>query len=192
MQEKLIKDFDEYGIELKKFLITTIAKPEDDKQYLEFKELYFKRGVGLASAEASQGIELIHADTEAKKKIIDSKAEKTKREQEGYNYQEEKGYEIGKEIAKNNAIGQFTNIGVGLGMMSGISNPISKNINNQVVGAFTKGEIICPNCGKENNQGVKFCKGCGTNLTINKICPDCGVKLDSDSLFCTNCGRKVD
>ena len=37
LKEKLKQDFEEYGIRLDKFFVTNIAKPEDDKQYKEFK-----------------------------------------------------------------------------------------------------------------------------------------------------------
>ena len=42
LKNRLNEDFAEFGIKLNKFFVTNIAKPEDNKQYLEFKELYFK------------------------------------------------------------------------------------------------------------------------------------------------------
>lgn len=39
---RLIPDFLDYGIQLKRFYITTIVKPDGDPQYEKFKELYFR------------------------------------------------------------------------------------------------------------------------------------------------------
>ena len=194
IQEKLNEDFDEYGINLKKFFITTVVKPEESKDYAKFKELYFKQGVLKADSEATKQIKIIEAQAEAEKIKIESEAIATKRAQEGYTYQEEKSFEIGKEVAKNDAVGQYTNVGVGLGMMSGIGSSMANRVSNQVTGAFVNTEgKACTNCGSIIKPGDKFCKKCGTKCSIeeNIYCTECGTILDNDSLFCPNCGKKV-
>ncbi len=193
LQKKLEKDFEEFGIKLKKFFVTTIRKPEEDRQYLEFKELYFKQTVALAEAELKQKLDIIEEDTKAQKAIIESNAMATKRRQEGYSYQEEHSYKIGEKVAENEAMGQFTNMGVGLGMMSGIGSSVSEKVNNQVTGAFATVEdsIICPNCNTRNSQDTIFCKKCGTKFIKERKCKSCGNKLDDDSIFCGKCGERV-
>ena len=191
LQEKLADDFNEFGIKLNKFFVTTIAKPEDNKQYLEFKELYFKQTVALAEAELSQKIELIKEDTEAKKTVMASQAQATKRSQEGYTYQEEKAYEIGKKVAENDAVGQFTNVGVGLGMISGVGGPISNEVSKEVKGAFATMNVrTCPNCHKQIDDGA-FCKYCGTKIEISLTCPKCNAPIASDAVFCSKCGERI-
>ena len=116
LKELLTNDFLDYGIEIENFFLTNISKPEEDKQYLKFKELYFKKGVVILDKELDKNISDIEARQEASKIKIESEAIASKRSIEGYSYQEEKGFEVGKELARNEAIGQFTNIGVGLGI----------------------------------------------------------------------------
>ena len=193
LKELLVSDFKEYGIKLDNFFLTNISKPEDDKQYLKFKELYFKKGVLIADAEVDKELDRIDAEKESQRVKLDADAQATKRKLEGYSYQEEKSYEIGKEVARNEAIGQYTNLGVGLGMISGISGNVSEKISNTVTGAFvnTSG-IICMNCQMENKIGAKFCKKCGQALEVSiNYCTSCGEKLDGDSEFCPKCGERV-
>lgn len=42
----------------------------------------------------------------------------TKRQQEGYTYQQERGFDVAQDVDKNEAVGQFTNMGVGFGTMA--------------------------------------------------------------------------
>lgn len=193
LKEKLVDDFADYGIKLDRFIITNIAKPEDDKKYLEFKELYFRQGVAIVEAELNKKVEIINKEKEAEKIKIEADAIASKREREGYTYQEERGYNIGEKVAENQAVGQFTNIGVGLGMISGIGNTVGEKINKQVVTAFTNsnGKIVCKKCNTENERDARFCKKCGNELVINKICPKCGSKLEEDSTFCSSCGERI-
>lgn len=192
IEEYLTDDLEEFGIELEKFIITTIAKPEDDRKYLEFKELFFKQSVGLAEKELEQKLSIIEEETKAKQKIISSQAEATKRQQEGYTYQEEQGYAIGKEVAKNDAVGQYTNVGVGLGMISGIGSQVGDKVSKQVTTAFTSttSSKVCPNCHCENNSDTNFCMKCGTKLD-KLICPKCYKELPKDALFCPYCGERL-
>ncbi len=193
LKKLLDGDFEEYGIKLEKFFLTNISKPEEDKQYLKFKELYFKKGVMVADAEVEKDLSKIEAEKEAQKVKIDAEAQATKRSIEGYSYQQEKSYEIGKEVAKNDAIGQYTNLGVGMGMISGMSGAVGEKISNTVTGAFTNTSNICSKCGTDNKAESMFCKKCGNSLkTSSEFCTKCGEKLDNDSEFCTKCGKRVD
>ncbi len=194
LQKKLENDFDEFGIKLNKFFVTNIAKPEDDKRYLEFKELYFRKSVAVAEAELKQKLDLIEEDTKAKKVVIASEAEATKRSKEGYTYQEEQAFKVSEKVANNQAIGQYTNVGVGLGMMSGIGAPLSGEVSKQVTTAFTKidGNSICPNCKTPNEPNTNFCKHCGFKLNKERSCPHCLAKVAEDAKFCSKCGERLD
>jgi len=48
-------------------------------------------------------------------------------------------------------------------------------------------KLTCPNCGFRNEEGVKFCRECGTKLGGN-ICPACGAVLAPGTRFCGSCG----
>ena len=50
---------------------------------------------------------------------------------------------------------------------------------------------ICPNCGYENSEGMKFCNECGTKLGSQKtFCTSCGTELQNGARFCGECGAR--
>lgn len=120
----LIPDFADYGISLERFFVTNIVKPDGDKQYERFKELHFRQYADVAEARLRQQTDLIYAQTEAQKVVIDSQAQATKRAQEGYTYAQERGLDVAERVAQNEAIGQFTNMGIGLGTMAGVGGAV--------------------------------------------------------------------
>ena len=106
----LVSDFADYGVSLEQFFVTTIVKPDGDKQYEKFKELHFRQYADVAEAKLKQQTDIIHAQTEAQKTVIESQAMATKRTQEGYTYQQERGFDVAEKVAENEAVGEFTNI----------------------------------------------------------------------------------
>ena len=120
----LIGDFQEYGVALEQFFVTTILKPDGDRQYEKFKELHFRQYADIAEAKLKQQTDIIYAETEAQKTVIDSKAQATKRAQEGYTYQQERGFDVAQMVAQNEAVGEFTNMGVGFGTMAGVGGAV--------------------------------------------------------------------
>ena len=56
----------------------------------------------------------------------------------------------------------------------------------------------CPKCGKEVEEGVKFCSSCGIPIESIKeveiekrFCPKCGTELREEENFCSSCGTRV-
>ena len=47
---------------------------------------------------------------------------------------------------------------------------------------------VCPECGGENNESARFCRGCGQ--PVSKECPACGRIDAPNAVFCTDCGAK--
>ena len=136
----LIGDFAEYGVSLEQFFVTTVLKPDGDRQYEKFKELHFRQYADIAEAKLKQQTDLIYAETEAQKTIIDSKAQATKRAQEGYTYQQERGFDVAEKVAQNEAVGEFTNMGVGFGTMAGVGGAVGGMVGgmmNDAMGAAT-------------------------------------------------------
>ena len=133
-------DFADYGVSLERFFVTTVVKPDGDSQYEKFKELYFRQYADVAEAKLRQQTEIIHAETEAQKVVIGSKAQAAKREQEGYTYQQERGFDVAEKVAENEAVGQFTNMGVGLGTMAGVGGAVGSVVGNAVNGAMNASE----------------------------------------------------
>jgi hypothetical protein len=56
-------------------------------------------------------------------------------------------------------------------------------------GEIEQKATFCPNCGKPAGQS-KFCTNCGTSLALN-ICPRCGAENDQSVKFCGECGNKL-
>ncbi len=136
----LVGDFADYGVALEQFFVTTIVKPDGDKQYEKFKELHFRQYADIAEAKLRQQTEIINAETEAQKTVIDSKAQATKRAQEGYTYQQERGFDVAEQVAQNEAVGEFTNMGVGFGTMAGVGGAVGGMVGgmmNDAMGAAT-------------------------------------------------------
>lgn len=132
----LIPDFADYGIALERFFVTNIVKPDGDKQYEKFKELHFRQYADIAEATLRQKTDLIYAQTQAQKVVIDSQAQATKRAQEGYTYAQERGFDVAEKVAQNEAVGQFTNMGVGFGTMAGVGGAVGGVVGNAVGGAL--------------------------------------------------------
>lgn len=196
IEEKLIPDFKEYGITLNKLYITTIVKPEGDKQYEKFKELHFRQYADIAEAELNQKVDVIKQETEAKKMVIESDALAQKRRQEGYTYQQERGFDVAEKVAQNEAVGEFTNMGVGLGTMAGVGASVGGMVGGMMNDAINQSSSIpnntyCDNCGSVIAPGSSFCSECGQpiNSTNNK-CPNCGYKFEREGKFCPKCGNR--
>ncbi len=63
--------------------------------------------------------------------------------------------------------------------------------------------ISCENCGRENEDGFKFCLGCGSALNSPKKqakqkepvmndCPECGTQVPDGFKFCGACGASLE
>ena len=89
--------------------------------------------------------------------IRESKALATKRAQEGYTYQNERGFDVAERVAQNEAVGGFTNAGIGLGMMGGMAGGIGT-----VVAGIT-GDALGP----LNGQGLAMGMGMGAVPPVN-------------------------
>lgn len=132
----LYADFDDYGIALERFFVTTIVKPDGDAAYEKFKSLHFRQYADIAEAKIRQQTAVIDAETQAQRTIIESQAMATKRQQEGYTYQQERGFDVAQDVAQNEAVGQFTNMGVGFGTMAGVGGAVGGVVGSAVNNAF--------------------------------------------------------
>lgn len=135
MQERLANEFADYGVEVGKFWIETLVMPDEDPVYCQIKRL--KGDVVTKPWEASiQGnVELIHAETSKGVKIKEAEALKASRDIQGINFKTEEGAKIAMALAQNEGIGNFSNAGIGLGMMAGVAGPIS-GVAGQYINAF--------------------------------------------------------
>lgn len=189
LQNRLCGDFDEYGVTLNRFFVTTIVKPDGDPQYEKFKELYFRQYADIAEAKLRQQTEVINAQTEAQKTVIDSKAQATKRAQEGYTYQQERGFDVAQTAAGNEAVGEFSNMGIGLGMITGVGGTVGNMVGGAVNNAFagiTEQQAATPPQAAE--MTTAFCENCGAVLTPDSaFCEECGMPVPKDNRKCAKC-----
>ena len=200
IKKLLVNDFAEYGVALEQFFVTTIVKPDGDRQYEKFKELHFRQYADIVEAKLRQQVSVIDAQTEAQKVVIDSQAQATKRAQEGYTYAQERGFDVAEKVASNEAVGQMTNLGVGLGTMAGVGGvvggvvgtAVGDALNNTTTTAPKAAEGgFCDNCGAKLVPGSAFCDECGTAVAkANDTCANCGYKFERPGKFCPKCGTK--
>ena len=192
-------DFADYGISLERFFVTAIVKPDGERQYEKFKELHFRQYADIAEAKLRQQTDIIYAQTEAQKTVIASQAMATKRAQEGYTYQQERGFDVAERVADNEAVGQFTNMGVGLGTMAGVGGAVGGivggAVNNAMNAAAEPPLNSCANCGAALPANAKFCLNCGEKVAAalaegTIVCPKCG-KAVRKGKFCPECGAKL-
>ena len=216
LQERLQQDFLDYGVFLTRFFITNILKPEDDKNYRRFRDIFLRQNADVAEAKLRQQVGVIDQQTAAQKMVIEAQALAQKRSLEGYTYQDERGFDVAERVAGNQAVGQFTNMGVGMGMISGIGGTLGgavggmmSNTMNQAVGqkpaapaaapaapAGPAPEVKCGKCGAVLTPSAKFCLECGTKVPPPEeantvVCPKCGAKVMKGK-FCLECGAPLD
>lgn len=197
---RLIPDFLDYGVQLKRFYVTTIVKPDGDPQYEKFKELHFRQYADIAEAQLQQRVGIIEQQTEAQKMVIESQAIAQKRAQEGYTYQQERGYDVAEKAAQNEAVGEFSNVGIGIGMMTGVGGTVGSMVGGAVTDAFagmnaasqqsTAANRFCDQCGAELTPGAAFCDECGAPQHPSETCPNCGFKFIKPGKFCPKCGTR--
>ena len=162
----LISDFADYGVSLEQFFVTTIVKPDGDRQYEKFKELHFRQYADIAEAKLKQQTDIIYAQTEAQKVVIDSQAQATKRAQEGYTYQQERGFDVAEKVAQNEAVGDFTNMGVGFGTMAGVGGAVGGMVGGMMNDAMSAATV--PTTPANANDGMAEFKAKVEKLTMMK------------------------
>lgn len=202
IRKRLIPDFLDYGVRLNRFNVITVVKPEGDPQYEKFKELHFRQYADVAEAQLQQRVGIINQQTEAQKMVIESQAIAQKRKQEGYTYQQERGYDVAEKAAQNEGIGEFSNVGIGLGMMTSVGGRVGGMVGNAVSDAIggngntpqqpVPAKKYCDQCGAELALDAKFCDKCGAPQPSLGTCPRCGFKFIRPGKFCPNCGAKRD
>lgn len=212
LYKMLISDFEEYGVALEHFFVTTIVKPDGEISYEKFKSLHFRQYADVAEAKLRQQVSVIEQQTEAQKLVIESQAIAQKRTIEGYTYQQERGFDVAEKVAQNEASGQFANMGIGLGMMTGVGNTVGGMVGSSINGAMNMTvqqsaptmqssqtvqqpqAAVCAKCGSPLVPGAKFCMECGERvgaLPDGMVkCANCGAVV-MQGKFCPECGNKL-
>ena len=201
LRQKLIPDFVEYGVNLDRFLVTTIVKPDGDPHYERFKELHFRQYADIMDAKLRQQVGVIDQQTASQRMVIEAQGIAQKRQIEGYTYQQERGFGVAERVAENEAVGQFVNMGVGLGTMAGVGGSVGGLVGSAIGAALgnenhsaqapqQQTDRFCDQCGAELTPGAFFCDNCGAPLGSRDTCANCGFRFIKPGKFCPKCGTK--
>ncbi len=133
----LADDFKDYGLKLEKFIVTSVAKDEESEAYRELLKLKQQQliiegikaqgardvvaadvanQVAIKQKQGDVAIQQMQQDTDARGVIVDSNAQAIKRQQEGYTYQQERGFDVAEKTAQNEGAGNFASAGMGIGV----------------------------------------------------------------------------
>jgi membrane protease subunit (stomatin/prohibitin family) len=196
LKEKLNKDFDDYGMSLRQFFVTTIVKPDGEANYEKFKDLYYRQYGDVAEAQLRQKVGIIDKTTQQKQTIIEAEGIAQKRQIEGYSYQQERSFNVAEKAASNEGAGNFSAAGIGLGIMgsvgSSVGGQIGSTINNAVkpINETSIKTKFCSSCGQSLPENAVFCGNCGSKAAAQNKCSACNFVFDRPSKFCPQCGKK--
>ena len=198
LHQKLIPDFADYGVSLDLFLVTAVVKPDGDSQYEQFKELHFRQYADVMDAKLRQQVSVIDQQTASQRMVIEAQGMAQKRQIEGYTYQQERGFDVAEKVASNEAVGQFTNMGVGLGTMAGVGGAVGGLVGGAIgdalggiqTGTQSAANLFCDQCGAELTLGTAFCDNCGAPQNSPDTCVKCGFKFIKHGKFCPKCGTR--
>ncbi len=194
LKKRLDGNFLDYGISLERFFVTRIVKPDGDPQYENFKTLHYRQYADITDAKIRQQVEVIDQQTESQKTIIEAQGIAQKRSIEGYTYQQERGFDVAEKMAANEGSGNFSSVGIGLGMMAGVGGTVGNIVGDTFSGAINNinqnnGDLFCEECGAKVIPGAEFCDECGHQIiTIEKQCSKCGYIFVRPGKFCPKCG----
>jgi membrane protease subunit (stomatin/prohibitin family) len=86
-------------------------------------------------------------------------------------------------------------LGAGLGAGFAVGGQMANVFGQQAQGAGqhqgggAAATVPCPNCGKPNVPGAKFCAECGGKMEVAQVpCVKCGANLREGAKFCSECG----
>lgn len=210
LHEYFKPEFEEYGVSLERFVVKQIVLPEDDDNFKAARDTAAVQ-VRLAQQQAVESVKDVQISREAKraadaeryKKERSADAEGYRLRQMGITRQEELQLDAIKTLAGNEAVGQMTNTGIGLGMMTGVGFGVGGAVGGMV--SETMGNALkpqnhqnalnsaaCTKCGRPLPADAKFCLECGQQvISVNEIiCPSCGKKTPKGK-FCLECGAPM-
>lgn len=116
----------------------------------------------------------------------------------GYNYQQERTFNVLDKAAQNEGSGAgLMNAGIGLGMGAGVGSVMFNAMGNASANVDTtevehKEPKKCPKCGATLPDGAKFCLECGEKIESDNDlvkCPSCGNMVHKGK-FCSECGYR--
>ncbi len=161
IRAKINEDFSTYGLEVTKFYVENVSLPPEVEAAMD------KRASMGALGDASKYMQFQAADAL-------------------------------RDAAQNEGGGAGLGAGLGAGFAVGgqMANAFGGNVGGQQQqqggsqGQSSAAQTVpCPNCGKQNDPGKKFCGECGGKMEFAKVpCVKCGAELREGAKFCSECG----
>lgn len=179
LKEKIAPDFAQYGFLLEQFLVNGLRKPVGESAYEGLRRIFERRKLDIENARIDQQLSVIDEQALAQRRLIESESLARKRAIEGYSYQEERSFDALEKLADNPGIGDFSNAGIGLGMMAGIGSSIGGHMNQMVNQTLAH---------TSQEDGSTKSSSTGEETTF---CTQCGHKLANDFHFCPKCGNAI-
>lgn len=210
LKTSITPGFEEYGLTIPNFYVTTIVLPEEDPNFRKIRQLHATSlQTSVAAAERQVALEedllktemarreaerqMIRAQADAQAAKMAGFAEAEVMRAQGYNQKDVLQAEVQKAYAEG--IGNMTITGgggsvagdmIGLGVGMAAAGAVSGRMGDMFKG-FTAEEaapvkkITCPNCNSEVAETAKFCSECGTKIEI----------LAENEILCPVCGKKT-
>lgn len=206
LKRSMIPGFEEYGLTIPEFYVTTISLPENDKNFQKIRELHaISLQKKMAEAEASviaanrQVVleeettateierrraerELIRAQADAQAKKMAGFAEAEVMHAKGYDHKDELQAEVQKAYAEG--IGNMTITGGGGGVAGDM---IGLGVGMAAAGAVSgqMGEMFKGFGGAMNPQAQP-------EAPKTVTCPNCNAEVPANAKFCLECGNKIE
>ena len=171
----------EYGIQVINFYVSNISIAEDDLEGLKNldNEMAQKRFSAMGDKDAT---------------LIEAQAAAKAREIQGYTWQQEQQFEVGKTFAANEGFaGNPANMIAQVPLAFSMGNVMRESVEQGMrVKADMQGTMQCSGCGQVLPLQAKFCYACGTKVEHQKsgYCIECGEMLPENARFCANCGTR--
>lgn len=221
LKYNILPGFEEYGLTIPQFYVTTVVLPEDDPNFRKIRELHtvsFQTKIAEAEATvraaqakakakitaAEREIELEKKTTqtevakrEAERKVIESQGSATSTKIEGFaeaDVMKAKGYNE-KDLIQADVQKAFAegigNMGSGGSGNSGGNSPVA-DIMGLGVGMAAANAMSSQIGGMFNNfTGNNQNSTTDTTIKINQTCSNCGAPIPENAKFCLECGTKV-
>jgi membrane protease subunit (stomatin/prohibitin family) len=101
-----------------------------------------------------------------------------------------------RDAAQNPSGGAGTGVGLGAGfalgnaMAGAMSDAVKQSKEGSSQAGSSQAGVACPQCGRQNAPGAKFCIECGAKQG-SATCSNCQAELSPGAKFCSDCGQKV-
>lgn len=206
---KILPDFEEYGITIPQFYLTTVVLPEDDTNFRRIRELYtlslqkqmIHAETDIRTTKAQADVEVISAaraaelerqqtqpeiaKREAERKLIEAQAEAMSKKTAGLaeaEIMQAQGF-TKKELIQADVQKAFA---AGLGNMGG-GGSSGGSVMSDIVGLG----IGMKAAGMFSAQFGDMFAGADHETTPKVQCAQCGAAVPTGSKFCPECGEKV-